>query len=292
MHLQRVVLLISIVATLFPAQAWASGAPLCYVDGTLDVPKWTGGFLDHSDERGFLIRWANGTDKTLVPYHRILLAEFGAYAPQPVSKQFTLRNMEPRKFLTLIYLDDWQHTQIVELELKRHSDVFTDLLRQRTEYVISNSPVDATILAGSYGSSLPVTSRRVKFWSSTLPGSGGRGTPAQIEIGPAGGITVTLASGKYKIDPGSVTSLEFGENVKSGAARALIVSAVTMNELALMLMTKKVNHLLSLTFQMDGIPQAVVLELPKYCSRVAIIELEMLVGKRVDYEKSKTELYG
>lgn len=81
--MRRAVLLFSIVAALFPVQAWAAGAPLFYVDGTLDVPKWTGSFLEHFDDREFLIRWANGGSKTLVLYHRILLAEFGDYTPQP-----------------------------------------------------------------------------------------------------------------------------------------------------------------------------------------------------------------
>jgi hypothetical protein len=218
------VLLFSIVATLFPVQAWAAGAPLCYVDGTLDVPKWTGGFLEHFDDREFLIRWANGGSKTLVLYHRILLAEFGDYTPQPVSKLLTMRNMLPRKFLTLIYVDDWQHVQILELELKHQSDVFTAALRQRGEQVIHNSPVDATSLSGSYGFSLPAISRRVKLWSSTLSVLGGKGISAQIEIAPVGGITLSVAGRKCKIDPDSVTSLEFGEDVKSGAARALILS--------------------------------------------------------------------
>ncbi len=97
---------------------------------------------------------------------------------------------------------------------------------------------------------------------------------------------------EHRLEPASVTSLEFDEKVGSGALRAIVLSAAVMDELPLFMMTKKVNHLLTVTLVSDGIPQVVVLELPKYSSRAFIIELEMRLGKRVEHDTSNPELYG
>src|SRR5713226_1460697 len=247
-----------IIGLLNPSDGWASRAPLRYVDGTLSLKKWTQGFLEHSDEREFAIRWVHGEDTTSVLYRRIIFAEFGVYVPHPVLEFLSGRDNKPHRFLTLVYLDEWQHTQIMELELKRDSEEFAESVRNRTESLMKNAPNDATSLADAYGSSIRKTSRQTRIWASTLQGV--TAGAATVEVEPGGAIVLTQSNVEHRLEPASVTSLEFDEKVGSGALRAIVLSAAVMDELPLFMMTKKVNHLLTVTLVSDGIPQVVVLE--------------------------------
>jgi len=254
---------------------------VAYVAGTLPLARSTNGRFDGGDERECVITWSGGRPRTRVPLARIVFAEAGTYSSKNTLGQFGF-DEKVHSFLTLIYRDDSNQTQILEVELLGKSNNVLQQFRARAPVPLHTPPAEVTALAASLGPSLAISQVDAQVFSSTVESLRPR-TGAAVRL-TSEGMEIRSRGRDFYVGYGAIQSLEFGQKVGSRAKTALLLSAITLNELPMFLMKKRVRHLLTVSFLDGGKVQAVVIELPKYTSRKLTLELEMRSGKRVEID--------
>jgi len=257
---------------------------VAYVAGTLPLARFTTGRFDSTDERECVFVWADGKQQTRLPYPRVVFAEAGSYSPRNTLGPFGLDD-RVLYFLTLIYRDDANRTQIMELELLGRSNGLSELIQSRAPVPLHTTPAEVTALAPSLVSSIGATTLETRIWSTTMQPVPA-GAKATLRMTSEG---MEFQAGRKQIRVGyaAIQSLELGQKIGSRAVTGILLSALTLNELPMFLMKKRVRHLLTVSFMDNGAVQALVIEIPKYSSRALMLELELRSGKRVEVEPAK-----
>jgi hypothetical protein len=266
---------------------------VAYMAGTLPLPQNTTGHFDPRDQREFVVTWSGGKRITRVPYNRVVFTEIGSYNSRLTLDWLVGDSGASIQFLTLIYRDDANRTEILELEVPFRSSGVFELIKTRTGMDAHQPPSEVTSLAPTLASSLDNTEHEAKVWSTTLPGAHS-GAKALLRATNGNGLEVRISKQDLRIDYGSIQSFEFGQKVGSRVGTAILLSAVTLDPWPMVLMRKRVRRFLTVGFVENGTPQALVVELPKYSSRALILELELRSGKKVEYEspKAASNVYG
>jgi hypothetical protein len=263
---------------------------VAYVAGTLPLARFTKGQFEASDERECVIAWSGGKQQTRVPFGRIVFAEQGSYSSKNTLGPLGL-DEKVHLYLTLIYRDDANRTQILEVELLGKYNGLLEQIRARAPVPLQTPPAEVTALAGSLGASIAANQVDAQIFSTTV-GALPAHSKGVLRLNSEG-IDIRTSEKDFHIGYTAIQSLEFGQKVGSRAVTAVLLSAIMMNELPMFLMKKRVRHLLTVTFEDRNGIQALVIELPKYSSRKLTLELELRSGKRVAIEPAKAGgIYG
>lgn len=272
---------------------WGQQIKVAYIAGTLDVARNAAGKLDYSDERVCTINWANGAKLTQFSYEGVAFIEKGNLRLKGVYELVSLVNKES-EFVTIAYADDWGQAHLLELRLKSDGRSFLERLGSRSHRAINTGPVDTSPLGSTLGPILGESVHSLAVRSSTWSGIRG-GAQAKLSLSTGGLAVVESNTDKLELEYASIISMEYGEKVSAGLVRAVILSAVTMNELPFFLMRKKHKHFLTIAYiDAQGSTQVVQVEIPKYRARMLILEVELRSGKKVMYESEQAarDVYG
>ena len=261
-----------------------------YKAGTLAIRQGTSAHLKYENSE-FSLEWKGNPIVLHVPYRNILFIEAGSYRPKPILGEIAFNSSRSLAFMTVLYLDDWNRTAILQLQLEGGYRNFPRQVSECSKITVHDAYADVTALAKAYGAGLPSSERGVKFWSATASGKHA-GAVASLKLTPAG-PEIVMGSERNFIPYSNITTLEYGQTVGINARKLIPLAVLTEGYVALLL-RKRVRHLLSLTYLEDGVPQVVVLELPKYSARALIIELELRTGKRVEFNSKDAaeNIYG
>lgn len=261
-----------------------------YTAGTLKVR--TGRPAQLECEGGeFSVDWR---DKQVlhIPYGRILFLESGSYRPKTVLGDAAFNSRRVLYFMTLIYQDDWSHTQILQLRLEGGYADFAARLGSTGKLTVHDGYSDVTALSKGYGANIPASEHSVKLWSST-DAKKPITTTGVLRL-PAGATPeIVLGKDARAIPYANIKALEYTQVVSINKKKLIALGVITEGYGALF-SRWQVHHLLTVTYVEDGASKTIVVEFPKYTARTLIMEFELRSGRRVEVNSQKVaeNIYG